>query len=104
MDEIWKIYSLVASPFNWLGLFVGAALFAVVFPRRALGVFGWLLALCANIPMLISMSKRGNDPAGLVDFLSFLGFGGFGLGAIVGMIIRARRDQTNQNRPHSETN
>jgi len=78
------VATLVASPFNWLGLFIGAALFVVMFPRRDLRAIGWLLAFFANIPVLITLSKQEHDPVGLVDFLSMLGVGGFGLGAIVG--------------------
>jgi tetratricopeptide (TPR) repeat protein len=58
---------------------------------RKLGAIGWLLAVFANIPLLITLSKQEHDPVGLVDFLSMLGFGGVGLGAIVGMTIRTRR-------------
>jgi hypothetical protein len=92
MDGI-GIFQVLASPFNWLGLFIGAALFVVVFPRRNLGIIGWLIALCLNIPTLISMSKRGDDPVGLVDFLTLVGFGGFALGAVIGMIIRTVRER-----------
>ena len=84
-------------PFNWLGLFIGAAFFAVVFPRRTLGATGWLVALCANVPMLIFLSRNENDHVGVVDILAVLGFSGFGVGAIVGMIIRTFRDRPNPN-------
>jgi apolipoprotein N-acyltransferase len=87
--------AIVFLPFNWLGLFIGAAFFAVVFPKRTLGAAGWLAALCANVPTLIFLSRNENDHAGMVDFMTVLGFGGFGVGALAGMIFRTFRDRKN---------
>jgi hypothetical protein len=77
-----------------VGFVIGAVLFANVFSHRAKWERGIFLAFLVNIPNLIFVSSFIGPSYGrdLYAFMLFaavvlLGIGGFGLGAIVGMIF-----------------
>jgi hypothetical protein len=80
------------------GFVVAVLCFAYFFPRRV--AWGWGLAALANIPGLVFLGYLLEKHGDLYVFIAlalsvFVGLGGFGIGAIVGMIIAS-------NRPHNE--
>jgi hypothetical protein len=84
--------------YNAAGFIVAVLCFACFFPRRV--AWGWGLAVLANIPGLMLLTylleRHGDlDVAIALAVIVFIGLGGFGIGAIVGMIIAS-------NRPHHE--
>jgi hypothetical protein len=84
-----------------VGFVIGAVFFAKVFSHRTKWERGVFLAFLVNIPNLILLSylvgpSYGRDFYVFIIFglVEFLGMGGFGLGAIAGMIfvfVRADR-------------
>ena len=81
-----------------LGFLIGAFIFATAFSHRAKWERGLFLAFVVNIPSLIFACsfigpRYGRDLYADMLFAAvvFLGFGGFGLGAIAGMILVAVR-------------
>jgi hypothetical protein len=72
-----------------LGFAAGATLFALIFRKRALWGWGFVLALCMNVPTLLMLRTIGHDLYLTIVFgaVIALGLGGFGIGAVVGMII-----------------
>ena len=76
------------------GFIVGVVVFANVFSHRTKWDRGILLTFFANIPNLIFLSYVIGPNYGrdlyvfiILGFVEGLGVGGFGLGAIVGMIF-----------------
>ena len=81
-----------------LGFLIGAFIFATAFSHRDRWERGIFLAFLVNIPSLIFVysfigPSDGRDLYAYMFFAAvvFLGVGGFGLGAIVGMILVAVR-------------
>jgi hypothetical protein len=74
-----------------VGFAAGVTLFALIFRKRALWGWGLVLALCTNIPtfLMLRTMGQGHDMALFILFgaIVALGLGGFGIGAVVGMII-----------------
>ena len=83
---------------NAVGFVIGAFIFANACSHRARWERGLFLAFVVNLPSLIFASSfigpsYGRDLYADMLFAAvvFLGFGGFGLGAIAGMILVAVR-------------
>jgi len=83
------------------GFIIGVIVFANVFSHRAKWERGVFLTFLVNIPNLIFLSyvigpNYGSDLYALLVFglVEGLGVGGFGLGAIVGMIFVFVRAQS----------
>lgn len=84
------------APFlNLIGFFAAMGVFAKVFLRSV--VLGWGWTVLVNVPNLFLIykllnPKHGNDLASLLVFITvFGGFGGIGIGALVGMVIASVR-------------
>ncbi|WP_028135047.1 hypothetical protein [Bradyrhizobium japonicum] len=82
--------------YNAVGFVIAAFCFAKFFVRHL--AWGWALAALANIPSFSFLSlfldpRHGGDLYVFVAWgLSvYIGFGGFGIGAIVGMFVASKR-------------
>jgi len=73
-----------------VSLVMGTGLFALIFKRRRRWGWGYLFALICNIPTIVLVclvvSTRDSYVTIASEALIGLGLGGFGIGAIAGMI------------------